>query len=103
MCAVSGQPVTVLHLLIMPAPRPHYTITDTGHTRSLLDDAQRHWPEVADRKELLLRLAQAGHGSLGLGEVEVELRDRPKRQRVVLERLPALVDLDVLLTDHAWD
>jgi hypothetical protein len=82
----------------MPTIRPRYTITDTGRTQSLLDDAQRHWPEVADRKELLLRLAQTGHDSLRLGEVEIE-----QRRRRVLKRLPALLDLDVLLSDRAWE
>lgn len=44
----------------MPTTKPRYTITDTGEMRVLLDQAQRHWPDVGDRKELLLRLAAAG-------------------------------------------
>jgi hypothetical protein len=87
----------------VPTIRPRYTITDTGRTQNLLDDAQRHWPEVVDRKELLLRLAQTGHDSLRLGEVEIEQRRRRERQRAALGRLPALVDLDVLLSDRAWE
>jgi len=30
----------------------------------LLDEAQRHWPGVNDRKELLLRLATAGRDAI---------------------------------------
>lgn len=87
----------------MPTIHPRYTITDTGRTQNLLDDAQRHWPEVKDRKELLLRLAQTGHDSLRLGEVEIEQRRRRQLQQAVLKRLPALLDLDVLLSDRAWE
>jgi hypothetical protein len=91
----------VLHFLGMPTTRPRYTITDTGRTQGLLDDAQRHWPEVEDRKELLLRLAQTGHDSLRLGEVQEQTRRR--RQRVALRRMQTLVDVDVLLSDRAWE
>lgn len=44
----------------MPTTKPRYTITDTGTVSEQLDEAQRRWPEVHDRKELLLRLAAAG-------------------------------------------
>lgn len=44
----------------MPTTKPRYTITDTGEISEHLDQAQRRWPEVHDRKELLLRLAAAG-------------------------------------------
>jgi hypothetical protein len=44
----------------MPTTKPRYTVTDTGEVRLLLDEAQRRWPEVTDRKTLLLRLAAAG-------------------------------------------
>jgi len=44
----------------MPTTKPRYTITDTGAVSDQLDEAQRRWPEVRDRKELLLRLAAAG-------------------------------------------
>lgn len=87
----------------MPTTRPRYTITDTGRTQGLLDDAQRHWPEIEDRKELLLRLAQTGHDSLRLGEAQEQTRRRRQLQRVALKRLPALVDADVLLADRAWE
>ena len=44
----------------MPTTKPRYTLTDTGALSELLDEAQRRWPDVRDRKELLLRLAAAG-------------------------------------------
>ncbi len=44
----------------MPTSKPRYTVTDTGELSELLDAAQRRWPEVTDRKALLLRLAMEG-------------------------------------------
>ena len=44
----------------MPTRKPRYMVTDTGELSELLDAAQRRWPEVTNRKELLLRLAAAG-------------------------------------------
>jgi hypothetical protein len=48
----------------MPTTKPRYTITDTGELSELLDEAQRRWPEVRDRKELLLLLAAAGREAI---------------------------------------
>jgi len=48
----------------MPNSKPRYTLTDTGELSDLLDAAQRRWPEVSDRKTLLLRLAVAGGESI---------------------------------------
>jgi len=48
----------------MPTTRPRYTLTDTGVLREQLDAAQRRWPDVRDRKELLLRLADAGQKAI---------------------------------------
>ncbi len=86
----------------MPTTQPRYSITDTGPVRELLDDAQRQWPEVGNRKELLLRLAQAGHDALGLDRAEAEASRRRELQRAALEQLPKLVDIDALLSDSAW-
>ncbi len=86
----------------MPTTRPRYSITDTGATRDLLDDAQRQWPEVHDRKELLLRLAQAGHEALGLDRAEAATRERRERQRSAMRHLRDLVDVEALLSDQAW-
>lgn len=49
---------------IMPTTKPRYTVTDSGAVSELLDEAQRRWPEVDDRKELLLRLAAAGREAI---------------------------------------
>ncbi len=48
----------------MPTSKPRYTLTDTGDLSELLDAAQRRWPEVTDRKALLLRLAAVGGESI---------------------------------------
>lgn len=48
----------------MPTTKPRYTITDTGELSEQLDEAQRRWPDVHDRKELLLRLAAAGRDAI---------------------------------------
>ena len=48
----------------MPTTRPRYTVTDTGEVSALLDKAQRRWPEIKDRKTLLLRLAAAGREAI---------------------------------------
>jgi hypothetical protein len=86
----------------MPTTRPRYTITDTGPISDLLDDAQRRWPTVGDRKELLLRLAQAGHDSLQLDRVEAEENDRRERQRAALANLKHTVDWSAIRDDQAW-
>ncbi len=89
----------------MPTTHPRYSITDTGTVRELLDDAERQWPEVGNRKELLLRLARAGHDALGLDRAaaEAEANRRRELQRAALEELPKLVDIDALLSDSAWE
>jgi hypothetical protein len=61
----------------MPTTRPRYTVTDTGELSDLLDRAQQRWPEVRDRKALLLKLAAAG-------QVAIE-RDGDSRRRAVAE------------------
>jgi hypothetical protein len=48
----------------MPTTKPRYTLTDTGALREQLDEAQRRWPKVRDRKELLLRLTAAGRKAI---------------------------------------
>jgi hypothetical protein len=55
----------------MPTTRPRYTVTDTGELSDQLDLAARRWPEVRDRKELLLRLVAAGREAIAR-----EARDR---------------------------
>ena len=84
----------------MPTTKPRYSVTDTGPVRELLDDAQRQWPEVGNRKELLLRLAQAGHDALGLPSAEAEIRR--ELQRSALIDLQRTVDWDAIGDDQAW-
>jgi len=55
----------------MPTTRPRYTVTDTGELRDQLDQAQHRWPEIRDRKVLLLRLVAAGREAIAQ-----EARDR---------------------------
>jgi hypothetical protein len=66
----------------MPTTKPRYTITDTGAVSEQLDDAQRRWPEVRDRKELLLRLAAAGRAAIA--------REIDQRRQAVRETAGAL-------------
>lgn len=86
----------------VPTTKPRYTVTDTGHLAELLDAAARRWPDVADRKQLLLRLAEEGHHALASAEVATVARDRRGRVALALERIPSLVDVDLLLADAAW-
>lgn len=75
-------------------------MTDTGHTAELLDLAQRAWPEVKDRRQLLLRLTEAGGRML---EAEMAATGaRAERQRIGLARAARLVDMDELIGDGAW-
>jgi hypothetical protein len=57
----------------MSTPRPRYTVTDTGDLSDQLDQAQRRWPEIHDRKELLLKLAAVGSDA-----IEKEAADRSR-------------------------
>ena len=86
----------------MPTVRPRYTFTDTGPLEALLDAAQRRWPEVGDRKALLLRLAEEGGNTLGLDPLQPEAEERQRRTHYALRRVRSLVDVDVLLSDDAW-
>ena len=92
----------MLHLRFVPTTKPRYTVTDTGHLAELLDAAARRWPDVVDRKQLLLRLAEEGHHALASAELATVARDRRGRVALALERIPSLVDVDRLLSDEAW-
>jgi hypothetical protein len=84
----------------MPTTKRRYVVTDTGATAEMLDRAQKAWPDVSDRKELLLRLAATGRNAL---EAEALAADaRRADQREALGRAAARVDVDVLLGDAAW-
>lgn len=54
----------------MPTTHPRYTITDTGNLRKQLDQAQRRWPDIHDRRQLLLRLVAAGQKSIEREAIE---------------------------------
>jgi hypothetical protein len=87
-------------LFCVPTTRARYTVTDTGHTSELLDLAQRAWPDVTDRRQLLLRLTEVGGEAL---EAKLAADERRReRQLVGLERSARLVDVEALLGDHAW-
>ncbi len=86
----------------MPTTKPRYTFTDTGDLEALLDAAQQRWPEVSDRKSLLLRLAEEGGNALGLDPARLDVEEQRKRRAAALTRVHALVDVDVLLSDDAW-
>jgi hypothetical protein len=88
------------YTLAVPTTRPRYTVTDTGHTAELLDLAQKAWPEIIDRRQLLLRLTEAGGEALRGALAERE--SRRARQRVGLERAADLVEAGPLLGDDAW-
>jgi hypothetical protein len=86
----------------MPTTRPRYTVTDAGALRGLLDDAQRRWPEISNRKELLLRLARTGHELLRLGQIEADADRRREGQQAALADLQHTVDWDSIRDDQAW-
>lgn len=66
----------------MPTSKPRYMVTDTGELAEMLDLAQRCWPEITDRKDLLLRLAAAGR--------ETIKRDADERRTAAAETAGAL-------------
>jgi hypothetical protein len=85
----------------VPTTRPRYTLTDTGAVEEMLDVAQRRWPGV-ERKELLLRLTQAGRDAVARELDQREGAPRRERQRAAMREVTELVDAEVLLSDAAW-
>jgi uncharacterized membrane protein YccC len=86
----------------MPTVHPRYTVTDTGEVREMLDLAQERWPDVHDRRQLLLRLAATGREVIAPAVAGAEHDRRVQRQREALSRAHALVDTDALLSDESW-
>lgn len=84
----------------MPTTHPRYTVTDTGDLREMLDAAQRRWPEISDRRQLLLRLAEAGAERVAQEQESAEARHA--RQVAAARRIREWVDVDVLLSNEAW-
>lgn len=86
----------------VPTTQPRYTITDTGDTRAMLDLAERRWPDVDDRRLLLLKLAAAGHEAIA-AEVAASEGDAARElQHAALARAAELIDVEELLDDAAW-
>lgn len=68
----------------------------------MLDIAQRRWPDVHDRRQLLLQLVAAGRDAIA-PDVEASVRTQLReRQREALNRASTLIDVDELLADAAW-
>ncbi len=68
----------------------------------MLDLAQRRWPEIHDRKLLLLRLAAIGRDAIAADVAEGERERIRALQLVAMARAGELVEADVLLADAAW-
>jgi post-segregation antitoxin (ccd killing protein) len=77
-------------------------VTDTGDVSDMLDLAERVWPDVHDRKALLLRLAQAGRDAIAGAAAREEATERRERQARAMAESAELIDVDVLLSDAAW-
>lgn len=86
----------------MPTSKPRYAITDTGDVEHMLDRAHERWPEVADRKALLLRLAEAGSETVRRELDESRFERLGERQGAALDAMANLVEPGVLLGDEAW-
>lgn len=86
----------------MPTARPRYQVTDTGSVQAMIDDAARRWPEVRDRKALLLRLAETGAAQLAAEQDNRSRADRRAAQVAAARSTVALIDVDRLLGDDAW-
>ena len=85
----------------VPTTRPRYTVTDTGEVAEMLDLAQRAWPEIVNRKELLLRLATEGRDAARARLDGADDERRRAAQRAALARAPELIDVELLLSDAA--
>ena len=75
----------------MPTTKPRYMVTDAGVVTEMLDAAQRHWPEVADRKALLLLLAERGRDA-----IESEGSERRAAVRETAGALSGVYEVDEL-------
>lgn len=75
----------------MPTTQPRYTVTDTGELSEQLDQAQRRWPEIRDRKVLLLKLVEAGREAIAR-----EARDRVRAVEETAGALSGVYEPDEL-------
>ncbi|MBA3301328.1 MAG: hypothetical protein H0T15_05615 [Thermoleophilaceae bacterium] len=86
----------------MPTTRPRYTLTDTGDLAEMLDLARKAWPEVENRKQLLLLLAEEGRAAVQRRLESDDGRARREAQLEAMRNVASRVDVDVLLSDEAW-
>jgi hypothetical protein len=86
----------------VPTTQPRYTVTDTGDMLEMLDLAHRRWPEIEDRRQLLLRLARVGAEQVASELDSTAATERRERQQRAMSRAGQLVDVDLLLSDAAW-
>jgi hypothetical protein len=86
----------------MPTTQPRYTVTDTGDVREMLDLAHRRWPEISDRRQLLLRLAATGRDAVAADVGRADDKRRRADQHAALARAAELVEVDALLADASW-
>ena len=75
-------------------------MTDAGELREQLNMAQRRWPDVRDRRQLLRLLVREGAAAVESSQASAEARRA--RAEHALRTIPALVDHDLLLGDAAW-
>jgi hypothetical protein len=68
----------------------------------MLDLAQRRWPEIKNRRQLLLRLTRAGAEGIAVELDAAAAESRRERQRQALARAPGLIDTETLLGDAGW-
>ncbi len=68
----------------------------------MLDLAQRRWPDVHDRRQLLLRLTRIGASRIAAELDGAAFRPQRERQVEALRRARQLLDAEVLLSDAAW-
>jgi hypothetical protein len=54
----------------VPTTRPRVTLTETDELAEALDVAAKRWPEVRSRRELLLRLVEAGRHTVAQQRAE---------------------------------
>jgi hypothetical protein len=86
----------------VPTTQPRYTVTDTGDMLEMLDLAHRRWPEIEDRRQLLLRLAGVGAEKVASELDSAAATERRERQQRAMSRAGQLIDVDLLLSDAAW-
>lgn len=86
----------------MPTSRPRYQITDTGQVSEMIDAASLRWPELRDRKALLMQLVAAGAAQLAADVDHAAAAELRTRQLKAWEESRRLGDHELLRSDAAW-